>query len=89
MLLIECVSILSKFRNVFVKLTFTKFGGSFAKLQGMDYRFIHKLESFFLQNLHSQLFLAVGSADPTAEVIRMTWPLSVTRECTRISRKKL
>ena len=36
LLLIECVSILSKFKEPFIKLTFTKFGCSFAKLSSMD-----------------------------------------------------
>ena len=33
---IECVSISSKFRESFVKLIFTKFGGFFAKISSMD-----------------------------------------------------
>ena len=65
---IECISILSKFRGSFVKFTFTKVQGSFAKLPSMNCGLISPTFEFFFQNLHPQLF-AVGSADPTAEVI--------------------
>ena len=37
---VECVSISLKFRGYFVKLTFMKSGGSFAKFPSMDYGFI-------------------------------------------------
>ena len=54
---IECVSISSKFKGAFVKLTFKKSRGSFAKLSSMDCGLISpKFEGFFAKFTSPTIF---------------------------------